>query len=60
MSRSLINCDIFPIFPVSCTKVAPDYEAAELGVGDSIIIKALCENFGRRIGCPFDKSTKHV
>ena len=29
------------------TKVAPDYEAAELGVGDSIIIKALCENFGR-------------
>ena len=28
-------------------EVAPDYEAAELGVGDSIIIKALCENFGR-------------
>ena len=28
-------------------QVAPDYEAAELGVGDSIIIKALCENFGR-------------
>jgi len=39
--------DIIATVYILINKVAPDYEAAELGVGDSIIIKALCENFGR-------------
>ncbi|CAE7232664.1 lig1 [Symbiodinium pilosum] len=39
--------DIIAAIYILINKVAPDYEAAELGVGDSIIIKSLCENFGR-------------
>ncbi|CAK8989767.1 unnamed protein product [Durusdinium trenchii] len=39
--------DLIASIYILINKVAPDYEAAELGVGDSIIIKALCENFGR-------------
>ncbi|CAJ1427071.1 unnamed protein product, partial [Effrenium voratum] len=50
MFRLLIHVrpqDIIAAVYILINKVAPDYEAAELGVGDSIIIKALCENFGR-------------
>mmetsp|Transcript_49615 Transcript_49615/g.91565 ORF Transcript_49615/g.91565 Transcript_49615/m.91565 type:complete len:783 (+) Transcript_49615:31-2379(+) len=32
---------------ILCNKVAPDYEQAELGVGDGILVKTMCEVFGR-------------
>merc|ERR1719330_137785 len=32
---------------ILCNKVAPDYEEAELGVGDGLVIKTMCESFGK-------------
>ncbi|CAK0800833.1 unnamed protein product [Prorocentrum cordatum] len=48
--RTLIHSrpeDLAPTIYILSNKVAPDYEEAELGVGDSIVIRALCETFGR-------------
>ncbi|CAK0877651.1 unnamed protein product [Prorocentrum cordatum] len=39
--------DLAPTIYILSNKVAPDYEDAELGVGDSTVIRALCETFGR-------------
>merc|ERR1712070_1024454 len=36
-----------PAIYFCCNKVAPDYEEAELGIGDTTIIGAMCEVFGR-------------
>lgn len=50
MFRLLIHSrpqDLVPTIYILSNKVAPDYEEAELGVGDSTVIRALCETFGR-------------
>jgi len=39
--------DLVSTIYILINKVAPDYEEAELGVGDTTLIKAMCENFGR-------------
>jgi len=39
--------DLVSVIYILINKVAPDYEEAELGVGDTTLIKAMCENFGR-------------
>jgi DNA ligase-1 len=39
--------DLIATIYILINKVAPDYEQAELGVGDTTLIKAMCENFGR-------------
>jgi DNA ligase-1 len=39
--------DLVPTIYILSNKVAPDYEQAELGVGDSTVIRAMCETFGR-------------
>mmetsp|Transcript_66585 Transcript_66585/g.171347 ORF Transcript_66585/g.171347 Transcript_66585/m.171347 type:complete len:777 (+) Transcript_66585:82-2412(+) len=39
--------DLVPTIYILCNKVAPDYEEAELGVGDGILVKTMCEVFGR-------------
>jgi len=39
--------DLVPTIYILTNKVAPDYEEAELGVGDSTVIRAICETFGR-------------
>lgn len=41
--------DVIPSIYLCCNKVAPDYEGIELGVGDSIIVKALAEATGRKM-----------
>jgi len=32
-----------------CNEIAPPYDGIELGIGDSIILKALCESTGRKM-----------
>ena len=32
-----------------CNEIAPPFEGLELGIGDSIILKALCESTGRKL-----------
>jgi len=32
-----------------CNEIAPPYDGLELGIGDSIIMKALCESTGRKL-----------
>eukprot|EP00929_Paragymnodinium_shiwhaense_P100997 TRINITY_DN6373_c0_g1_i2.p1 TRINITY_DN6373_c0_g1~~TRINITY_DN6373_c0_g1_i2.p1 ORF type:complete len:802 (-),score=266.80 TRINITY_DN6373_c0_g1_i2:476-2815(-) len=39
--------DLCPAIYFVSNKVAPDYEQSELGVGDSTVIGAMCECFGR-------------
>mmetsp|Transcript_58518 Transcript_58518/g.154093 ORF Transcript_58518/g.154093 Transcript_58518/m.154093 type:complete len:804 (+) Transcript_58518:75-2486(+) len=39
--------DLVPTIYILCNKVAPDYEEAELGVGDGLLMKTICEVFGR-------------
>lgn len=39
--------DLVPTIYILNNKVAPDYEESELGVGDGIIIRTMCEVFGR-------------
>lgn len=39
--------DLVPTVYILVNKVAPDYEQAELGVGDSTLLRAMCEVFGR-------------
>jgi len=39
--------DLVPAMYILCNKVAPDYEESELGVGDGLLIKAMCESFGK-------------
>eukprot|EP00747_Dinoflagellata_sp_TGD_P183069 gnl/TRDRNA2_/TRDRNA2_37735_c0_seq1.p1 gnl/TRDRNA2_/TRDRNA2_37735_c0~~gnl/TRDRNA2_/TRDRNA2_37735_c0_seq1.p1 ORF type:complete len:774 (-),score=201.92 gnl/TRDRNA2_/TRDRNA2_37735_c0_seq1:267-2411(-) len=39
--------DLVPAVYILINKVAPDYETSELGVGDSTLIRAMCEVFGR-------------
>eukprot|EP00927_Polykrikos_kofoidii_P036419 TRINITY_DN3074_c2_g1_i2.p1 TRINITY_DN3074_c2_g1~~TRINITY_DN3074_c2_g1_i2.p1 ORF type:complete len:747 (-),score=170.01 TRINITY_DN3074_c2_g1_i2:142-2382(-) len=48
--RSLIYCrpdDLVSSVYFVSNKVAPDYEQSELGIGDSTLISAMCETFGR-------------
>jgi len=50
MFRQLLHSnpkDLVPTIYILCNKVAPDYEEAELGVGDGILVKTMCEVFGR-------------
>jgi len=39
--------DLVPSVYIMVNKVAPDYEESELGVGDSTLVRAMCETFGR-------------
>jgi len=39
--------DLVPTLYILINKVAPDFEDAELGVGDGGLIRAMCEVFGR-------------
>lgn len=39
--------DLVPTIYILINKVAPDYEEAELGVGDGLIVKTMCEAFGK-------------
>nr|QDO16341.1 DNA ligase 1 [Lingulodinium polyedra] len=39
--------DLIPTIYILSNKVAPDYEDAELGVGDGILVKTISEVFGR-------------
>eukprot|EP01084_Bolivina_argentea_P091004 163885_1 len=41
---SLLNCVY-----LCCNEIAPPYDGVELGIGDSIIMKALCESTGRKL-----------
>lgn len=50
MFRTILYCrpeDLIPAIYLLCNKVAPDYEESELGVGDALVIKAMCESFGK-------------
>lgn len=38
--------DLVAAIYILCNKVAPDYESSELGVGDSTLMRAMCETFG--------------
>lgn len=39
--------DLVPTIYILNNKVAPDYEEAELGVGDGLVMKTMCEAFGK-------------
>jgi len=39
--------DLVPAIYFTCNKVAPDYEESELGIGDSTLMSAMGEVFGR-------------
>ena len=41
--------DLLPMMAVSINKLAPAYEGVELGIGDSIMIKAVSETCGRSV-----------
>lgn len=38
--------DLVSTVYIICNKVAPDYEEAELGVGDGLLMKTMCQSFG--------------
>jgi len=40
--------DLVPTIYILVNKVAPDYEEAELGVGDGLVVKTICEAFGKK------------
>jgi len=55
MFRTILHSrpqDLIPAVYILSNKVAPDYEESELGVGDGLVIKAMCESFG--------KSAQHI
>ena len=39
--------DLLPSVYLSCNKLAPSFEGIELGIGDSLLIKAICGAYGR-------------
>merc|ERR1712194_928890 len=39
--------DLVPTIYILCNKVAPDYEESELGVGDGLVVKTICEACGK-------------
>ena len=39
--------DLLPAVYLSVNRVAPEYEGKELGVGEGLLIKAICESTGR-------------
>ena len=41
--------DVVPLMAVATNKLAPAYEGVELGIGDSIMIKAVSETCGRSV-----------
>jgi len=40
--------DLVPVIYILSNKVAPDYEESELGVGDGLVMKVMCESFGTK------------
>ena len=42
--------DLYPIVYLASNSVAPAYECVELGIGDSILIKAIGEAYGTSPG----------
>ena len=41
--------DLLPVVCLTTNKIAPDFENCELGIGDSIMIKAVAETCGRSV-----------
>ncbi|RWS07438.1 DNA ligase 1-like isoform X2 [Dinothrombium tinctorium] len=46
--KMLSPSDLLPSIYLALNKLGPDYEGVELGIGDSLIIKALAEATGRK------------
>merc|ERR1719242_2903963 len=42
------KCLLYSVY-LCCNEIAPPYDGIELGIGDSIIMKALCESTGRKL-----------
>mmetsp|Transcript_11931 Transcript_11931/g.38151 ORF Transcript_11931/g.38151 Transcript_11931/m.38151 type:complete len:638 (+) Transcript_11931:39-1952(+) len=56
---ALTPSDLLPLVYLACNKLAPQFEGVELGIGDSLLVKAIAEATGKKLASVRELYTEH-